>query len=60
MTSFNLSCNLQRAQKNVQGFEDTGLKWLQFSQTPGKFVQIMHIPDMEHCILVFRRVWRGS
>ena len=52
----NLSSTILREQTKRSGFEDTGLKWHQFSQIPGKFVQILHVASEEHWILLHRGV----
>ena len=52
----NLSSTILREQTKLSGFEDTGLKWYQFSQIPGKFVQILHVASEEHWVLLYRGV----
>ena len=38
----------------MAGFEDTGLIWLQFSHSPGEFVQILFLSNRNHWIVIAR------
>ena len=52
--TINLCQSILKEQSNMAGFEDTGLTWHQFSQSPGKFMQILFLSDINHWIVIVR------
>ena len=44
----NLCKSILKEQSNMASFEDNGLTWHQFGQSPGKFMQIFFLNDRNH------------
>ena len=52
--TINSSQKILHEQFNIDGLEDTGLKFNQFSRNPGPFIQIFHLKGIEHWITAAR------